>query len=172
MPARGWEFTPLCTEGLRVEKDPTGEWPLHKQAQRDVNRKALRAQQPFHPCNLSWDHDGDRDGSIHSWGAAVNPKPQPQGDCCHSRASSSCGCATVSLRALWMTWHQHIQPAGTGLASEGCAAPACRWHCCRVRTAPGSLGQELCQPCSQLPNSLTAASLQESCRAASTGLPG
>lgn len=95
--------------------------PLHKQAQRDVNRKALRAQQPFHPCNLSWDHDEDRDGSIHSWGAAVNPKPQPQGDCCHSRASSSCGCATVSLRALWMTWHQHIQPAGTGLASEGCS---------------------------------------------------
>lgn len=30
MPARGWEFTPLCKKGLTVEEDPTGEWPLHE----------------------------------------------------------------------------------------------------------------------------------------------
>lgn len=51
-PAHGWEFTPLCTEELMMEGDPTGDFPLHKQAQRDANSKAPKAQAPSPPCSV------------------------------------------------------------------------------------------------------------------------
>lgn len=145
MPAHGWEFTPLCKEGLTVEGDPTGEPPLHKEAQRGENSKAAKAQPPSPPSNVPWDHDGDRNCSIPAMGSwsktqntVLEQLLQPQGipRCCGRAAGSwgtrSPGISTSTRQAPgWLRCN----------VPEGCAAVAWKWHCCGTRRAPGSLPQ-------------------------------